>query len=178
MDQFYQDLPDKIREAVEKDIQDILKEVGDETIYTAALVTDSDCVTLFLAVNTLEFLEENGGLDSENRWLPDEWGYSDGDDSALAKLSEVLFEHDEAVEGETDGDDADEKREENQQLFFEAATFALEQLKKSKVFEKHSDEVTFFVSISDDERAEEVENQSAKQLNTPELAKVFLKRYS
>ena len=32
-----------------------------------ALVTDSDCVTLFLAVNTLEYLKDNGGLESEDR---------------------------------------------------------------------------------------------------------------
>lgn len=173
MDQFYQDLPGQIREAVEKDMENILQEVGDEEIYTAALVTDSDCVTLFLAVNTLEFLEENGGPAEENRWLPDEWGYSDGDDSALAELSRQLFAHDEALE---DGDD--ETRKENRRLFFDAAISALEQLKKAKVFGKHSDQVTCFVSISDDEEAEEIENQSAKQLNTAKLAKAFAKRLS
>ncbi len=178
MDQFYKDLPDRIREAVEKDMQDILKETGDETIYTAALVTDSDCVTLFLAVNTLEFLEENGGPESENRWLPDEWGYSDGDNSALAKLSELLFAHDEAMESESDEDGADEKQEDNCRLFFDAVTSALSQLKSAGIFGKQSDKVTCFVSISDDDRAEEVENQSAKQLNTPGLAKEFLNRYA
>ncbi|GFH91290.1 hypothetical protein IMSAGC002_02542 [Lachnospiraceae bacterium] len=35
--------------------------------YMPALVTDSDCVTLFLAVNTLEYLKDNGGLESEDR---------------------------------------------------------------------------------------------------------------
>ena len=67
MDQFYKDLVEKIRYAAEKDIQKIMGETGGEKIYVAALVTDSDCVTLFLAVNTLEYLKDNGGLESEDR---------------------------------------------------------------------------------------------------------------
>ena len=47
MDQFYKDLVEKIRYAAEKDIQKIMGETGGEKIYAAALVTDSDCVTLF-----------------------------------------------------------------------------------------------------------------------------------
>ena len=91
MDQFYKDLVEKIRYAAEKDIQKIMGETGGEKIYAAALVTDSDCVTLFLAVNTLEYLKDNGGLESEDRWLPDEWGYSDENDSELSKLLGVII---------------------------------------------------------------------------------------
>lgn len=173
MDQFYQELADKVKDAVEKDMRKVLDEVGSEKIYAVALVTDSDCVTLFLAVNTLEYLRENGGLESEGRWLPDEWGYSDGDDSELAKLSELLYEHDETLSSE---DDDDEKLEERWQMFFEAVISALRQLKEDNVFGENSEEITCFVSVSDDDRAEEVENHSAEQLNAPELVEVFLKR--
>lgn len=174
MDQFYQDLAGKIKEAAEKDIRKVVDKVGSEKIYAAALVTDSDCITLFLAVNTLEYLEENGGLESEDRWLPDEWGYSDEEDSALAKLSVLLYEHDETVSSE---DVTEEEQEENWRLFFEAVVSALGQLKEENVFGERSEDVTCFVSVSDDDRAENVENWSAKQLNTEELAAAFLNRY-
>ena len=114
MDQFYKDLVEKIRDAAEKDIQKIMGETGGEKIYVAALVTDSDCVTLFLAVNTLEYLKDNGGLESEDRWLPDEWGYSDESGSELSKLSRLLFEHDRAIS--SDGY-TDEEWEQNRRQF-------------------------------------------------------------
>jgi len=174
VDQFYKDLVEKIRDAAEKDIQKIMGETGGEKIYAAALVTDSDCVTLFLAVNTLEYLKDNGGLESEDRWLPDEWGYSDENDSELSKLSRLLFEHDRAIS--SDGY-TDEEWEQNRRQFFEAAVAAFVRLKAENVFGERTKEVTCFVSISDDDRAEDVENWSAQLLNTPELASAFVDRY-
>ena len=174
MDQFYKDLVEKIRYAAEKDIQKIMGETGGEKIYAAALVTDSDCVTLFLAVNTLEYLKDNGGLESEDRWLPDEWGYSDESGSELSKLSRLLFEHDRAIS--SDGY-TDEEWEQNRRQFFEAAVAAFVRLKAGNVFGEQTKEVTCFVSISDDDRAEDGENWSAQLLNTPELASAFVDRY-
>ena len=174
MDQFYKDLVGKIRDAAEKDIQKVMAKTGSEKIYAAALVTDSDCVTLFLAVNTLEYLKDNGGFESEDRWIPDEWGYSDESDSELLKLSGLLFEHDRAVS--SDGY-TDEEWEQNRRQFFEAAVAAFVRLKVENVFGERTKEVTCFVSISDDDQAEELENWSAQLLNTPELASVFVNRY-
>lgn len=175
MEQFYQDLTTKIKDAVKTDMKKILEEVGNEKIYVTALVTDSDCITLFLAVNTYEYLNENGGLESEEKWLPDEWGYSDGKDSALTKLSELLYEHDKSLSYEAD---KDEQLEKYYKQFFEAAISALEQLKTENIFGKESEEVICFVSISDDDQAEDIENMSAKRLNNPELISEFLNRYS
>ena len=56
MEQFFLDLQSAIKNAVRHAMEKICREVGDEHIYSAALVTDSDCVTLFLAVNTEEIL--------------------------------------------------------------------------------------------------------------------------
>lgn len=174
MDQFYKDLVGKIRDAAEKDIQKIMAKTGSEKIYAAALVTDSDCVTLFLAVNTLEYLKDHGGLESEDRWLPDEWGYSDESGSELSALSRLLFEHDRAIS--SDGY-TDEEWEENRRQFFEAAIASFVRLKAGNVFGERTKEVTCFVSISDDDQAEDLENWSAQLLNTPELASVFVNRY-
>lgn len=44
------------------------------------------------------------------------------------------------------------------------------------VFGEYSDKVTFFNSISDDERTERIEKYSAKALNSRQLYEQFLKR--
>ena len=162
IDSFYQGLAERIREAAEKDLHEVLEQIGDEHIYTAALVTDRYCCTLFLAVNTVEFLNGNGGPDSESKWYPDEWGYSDADNSELSKLSKLLWEHHDNLPGEA--------------FFFDAVISAMKQLKEAGTFGGRSEEITFFVSISDDEEAENLEDFSAKLLNSPELAAAFLNR--
>ena len=56
MEQFFLDLRPAIVKAVRRDMEKIRQEIGNEHLYSAALVTDSDCITLFLAVNTEEAL--------------------------------------------------------------------------------------------------------------------------
>ena len=56
MEQFFADLQPAIEKAVRHAMEKIRREIGKEHIYSAALVTDSDCITLFLAVNTEEAL--------------------------------------------------------------------------------------------------------------------------
>ena len=46
MEQFFLGLQTDIKEAVRREMEKIRKEMGKERIYGAALVTDSDCVTL------------------------------------------------------------------------------------------------------------------------------------
>lgn len=160
---FWQVVAEKIRDAIAADICEILDRTGDEHIYTAALVTDSDCCSLFLAVNTLEYLEsEDEEPDDESKWHPDEWGYSDGHGSELVKLSKSLWENHNTLPGEA--------------FFFSAMISAMKQVKDSGIFEERTQEITFFISISDDEDAENLEDSSAMTLNCPELAAVFLNR--
>ena len=45
-----------------------------------------------------------------------------------------------------------------------------------KVFGEKTEEITFFMSMSDDNRSETIENYSASQLNRQELYEAFLKR--
>lgn len=160
---FWQGVAEKIRDAIAADMCEILDRTGDEHIYTAALVTDSDCCSLFLAVNTLEYLEsEDEKPDDESKWHPDEWGYSDGHGSELVKLSKSLWENHNTLPGEA--------------FFFSAMISAMKQVKDSGIFEERTQEITFFISISDDEDAENLEDSSAMTLNCPELAAVFLNR--
>jgi hypothetical protein len=50
------------------------------------------------------------------------------------------------------------------------------ELIQANVFGFDPDEVTYFISISDDDRAEEIENNSAKVLNSKKVYEEFLKR--
>ena len=163
VDSFYQGLAENIKEAVKKDLQEILEQTGDEHIYTVALVTDRYCCSLFLAVNTTEYLDnECEEPDDVEKWHPDEWGYSDGHDSELVKLSKLLWENHKNFPGEA--------------YFFNALISAMKQVKETGIFGERTEEITFFVSISDDEEAENLEDFSATQLNSPQLAAAFLSR--
>lgn len=185
---FFEDLSKRIVTAVKKDMERIIKEVGEEKIYSVALVTDSDCITLYLALNTYEYMKKRdeqyvkilkgkiaeekiasvkNGTSSFTKWIPDEWGYSDGNNSELNKISKLLYEKEEKNSGEY---------EKNIDLFFEAVTTAFKQLIEEKTFGKDCEEITYFISMSDDERTSDIEDYSAKLLNSENVCKTFLKR--
>ena len=187
MEAFFQKMEAKIQKAVKADVKKILKEVGSERIYAAALVTDSDCITLFLAVNTYENMQRTdtryieildlpdeqaqkirAGIASVTKWVPDEWGYSDGNDGKLTKVSKLLF----AKEASDSAEYAAHRK-----LFIDTVISAFKGVIESKAFGKRSEEIVYFVSMSDDEKIEELENYSAKQLNSAEVYEQFLKRY-
>lgn len=160
---FWHVAAEKIKDAVLTDLSDIIERTGDEHIYTVALVTDSNCCSLFLAANTVEYLEsENEEPDDRSKWHPDEWGYSDGHGSELVKLSKLLWDNHDTLP--------------NEAFFFSAMISAMKQVKDSGIFGGRAEEITFFISMSDDEDAENLEDSSAMTLNTPELAAAFLNR--
>ena len=71
-------------------------------------------------MNTLEYLEsEDEEPDDECKWHPDEWGYSDGHDSELVKLSKTLWENHNTLPGEA--------------FFFSAMISAMKQVKDSEI---------------------------------------------
>ena len=57
MEKFYDKISKKLYKAIKKDAKRVLKEMEDEELYSVALVTDSDCITLFMSLNTYEYLE-------------------------------------------------------------------------------------------------------------------------
>jgi len=189
MKHFFEKIRLEIVEAVKKDVEKILREVCNEQIYAAALVTDSDCITLYLAVNTYEQMRKkdlkylkmfgdnldekkvegiNNGILSMTKWIPDEWAYSAGKESKLNNVSRQLY----AKEEENSAVYA-----ENMDLFLEAVTDAWKTLIADKVFGEKTEDITYFISISDDDRAEAIENYSASQLNGKERYEAFLRRY-
>ena len=195
MEQFFADLQPAIEKAVRHAMEKIRREIGREHIYSAALVTDSDCITLFLAVNTEEALarrdEEDrtperlaelreywpeelvdqvaDGSFSLNRYLPDEWGYSDGTDSELNQISQQLYDQ-EATLSNMDDDAYDEIQEQFQEQFLETVALAFETLRAEGIF---ASETLCFISMSDDDRTPDIEDGSARRLNTPEQYEQF-----
>lgn len=189
MEIFFKDLGDKIQQAIKKDIQSILKEIDEERIYSVALVTDSDCITLYLAINTYEYMQKEDekyikmnqssfseeiikkmqeGTINLSKWIPAEWGYSDGKNSELTQISKLLYEKEKSLNVE--------EYPRYMELFFETIIYAFKQLIESKIFGEKIEEITFFISMSDDERTPEIENYSAKLLNSKNLYEEFLKR--
>ena len=57
MEKFFSKITPKLYKAIKKDAKRVLKEIEEETLYSVALVTDSDCTTLYMALNTNEYLE-------------------------------------------------------------------------------------------------------------------------
>lgn len=195
MEQFFLDLQPAIEKAVLHEMEKIRLEIGNEHIYSAALVTDSDCITLFLAVNTEEALARRDETDrtperlaelrkywseelvrqvadgsfSLNRYIPDEWDYSDGTDSELNQISRQLYDQ-EASFSDTDDDAYDDVHEQFQEQFLETVTLVFETLRAEGVF---APETFCFIWMSDDDQTPDIENDSARRLNTPEQYEQF-----
>ena len=195
MEPFFLDLQPAIEKAVLHEMEKIRMEIGNEHIYSAALVTDSDCITLFLAVNTEEALARRDEADrtperlaelrkywseelvrqvadgsfSLNRYIPDEWGYSDGTDSELNQTSRQLYDL-EASFSDTDDDAYDDVHEQFQEQFLETVTLVFEALRAEGVFDP---ETFCFIWMSDDDQTPDIENDSARRLNTPEQYEQF-----
>lgn len=196
MEDFFSDLKERLVKAIELDFTNIKKMICNEKIYALSLVTDSDTVSLFLAVNTNEFLEKKNDEDDnqddelfaqfaeyfpekfdeldnityDTKWIPAEWGYSNNDlkHSEMALIVPKIFEEGSTLDTQ--------EFPLFQKLFFECLTSALQKLIKKGVFIDNNQEITIFISISDDERTEEIENFSAEILNSEEIYNKFSKR--
>ncbi len=206
MKDFFRDLESMIQEAVKKEVIQILKQTGEEKVYGVALVTDSDCITLYLVANTYEYMRKKDeeeikryqqymkqypnlyrhelseesikmvreGTRYITKWDCQEWGYSIGKEGDFVKVSEVLFKK--AEERWADKEKAEAEEEEYQNEFFKTVISAFKKVIDGKVFGENTGEITYFVSISDDERTPEIENESARLLNSESIYKEFLEK--
>jgi len=192
METFFKGINKKIQKAAKKDFPKIKKMLKNENPYAVAFVTDSDCVTLWLGVNTYEFLEKTDakyaedGDDYTTKWIPDEWGYStDWDDSGFVKISEKLSDKMDSIYDEIDKLEADLTDDQEQELveeygftklFLETVTSAFQELIQANAFGFDPEKITYFISMTDDERTYEIEDNSAKLLNSKKVYEEFLKR--
>ena len=188
MEKFFNKMSKKIYKAIKKDTKRALKEMKGEELYSVALVIDSDCITLYMALNTYEYLEKadeeylemvkedlseedirqiEEGLVCLTKWLPDEWGYSDGENSELNKITQALYKKEESNS---------EEYAKYKAMFFETVTSVFKTVIEEKIFGENSEEVTYFISTSDGDDIYEIENHSAKLLNSEKIYEQFLER--
>lgn len=175
MDTFLIEFERRVREGFLQDLEHILSQVAHEKVYACAFGTDGDFITLFLAVNTEESLArhitdmKSKGLcdDAESeiyyRWSCSEFQY--GEESHFNHISRLLYatEHTYQYKDEMVNILAKVVRETNEELFAQ--------------YGQVKEDITFFVSMTDDELAEELENQSVALMTNPALIPSFLARY-
>jgi len=103
------------------------------------------------------------------KWCPDEWGYlSNG--KGTAKIYELLRGYDGEIP------DANADYNEFHRMFLEYATKGFKN--SIPAFGLNLNEVTFFIHMTDDERADNIARKSAKALNTEKVAEQFIKAIS
>ncbi|MDO3412446.1 DUF4303 domain-containing protein [Saccharibacillus sp. CPCC 101409] len=158
-----------------QDLTDTLAQAQHEKVYACAFGTDSDFTTLFLAVNTEESLarhiadmKQKGLCESEASEIYYRWGISEyqyGDETHFNGISDVMYE----AENAYDHKDAIVSiiagvvRDTDESVF--------------RAYGQSKADIVFFVSMTDDDEAEALENETVVQMTDAELAKNFLKRY-
>ncbi len=185
MNKFLKTLGNDIEKAIKDDAKRVIKETGKEHIYAVALVLDSDCISVYMAVNTNEYLKTadreyfemfkedlpedeiikyESGKAIFTKWIPDEWGYSDGDKSKLNKISRKLAKMEEK---------SPEEYESHKDEIINIIINSFDKVIGSSCFDNES--VTFFVSMADDEQGSDLELDSSKKLNSDVLHNIFIK---
>lgn len=181
MNRFFFEFEVQLLEAVRRDFQELVKLIKDEHLYAISLVTDSYFNSIYLAINTEEALlkqvskyEKDMNLKSQEftvylKWTPAEWLYGNSkiSDSKVKQISEMLqhknFES--TIEFEV--------------KFYEVVANVLKVLDEENFFSvsTNRDKLTLFMSMSDDDKAINIENYSAKLLNPEEISNQFAKRF-
>ncbi|PPQ48531.1 hypothetical protein C5G87_11855 [Paenibacillus peoriae] len=175
MNNFLNEFEERFRAGFLDDLKSILEEVKNEKVYSCAFGTDSDFVTLFLAVNTEESLAKHiinmkaqglcNSKEDENYYR---WGFCEyqyGDTTHLNHISKFLY----ATENVFDYKDKMIKI--MSKVVKETDDVLFNQFGQSK------EDIIFFVSMTDDDMAEELENQSVIQMTNAKLVDDFLHRY-
>ncbi|PQP80851.1 hypothetical protein C0Q44_24175 [Paenibacillus sp. PCH8] len=175
MDRFLNEFEDHFRAGFLPDLEQTLAKVQHEKVYACAFGTDSDWVTLFMTVNTEESLskhitdmKEQELCDSEQDEIYYRWGCSEyqyGEDTHFNHISRLLY-----------------ATEEVQKYKDEIIRIIAEVVNETAddVFARYGQvkgDITFFISMTDDDMAEDIENQSVQQMTADSLVSGFLTRY-
>ena len=80
MKTFFGELESQIYKAIKVDFKEISKKIGKEKINAIALVTDGDCITLRLSINTVEYMKKADA----------DYVYSDGSSSSRNEIIEKI----------------------------------------------------------------------------------------
>lgn len=162
--------------AATKAIQELLAENSGQNIYTYALFTDDSAMSIGFGANTQDYfnkkLEAESDLTEEDfayfKWNIAEWKYEGYKDDYFEDINKKLTDL-----------SLTSNRDELNILFDKVINIMVNSLKHAR--EKHINQVNqavFFVTVTDDEFSEKIENYSAKILNPGEISNNFLSRYN
>ena len=169
-----------IRNAAKRAFTEVRRAHKDESFYAFALYTDEGLMTVMPAANTEEgyarAVEKYGYTKAADknyvRWATAEWAYEAAGDDHFDATYKLLNS------GKRDDADDDRGYRAFANKVIGSMVGALRELDEAGFFGsgKERERVTLFVTVSDADAAEKIENESAKQLNPPTVAKRFVKR--
>jgi hypothetical protein len=152
-----------------------------EQFYAFVLYTDGDCYTVEAAANSLErhqasLLEANVNASdvrmvAGHKWHTGEWAYEGYKDERFNAIYRNLEDHRATLS------DSCEEYAVYKLSVQECMIAALKRLRANGFFANMGESIVVFVSSTDDDEAQELENRSAKQLNSDSVYLSFLDRY-
>lgn len=172
-------LEKRVYEAAKSAFTSLQNSHPDERFYAFALYTDSSAMTICPSANSVQSLEAKVNQEQEEdrseeaiqyyKWASSEWEYEAWESERFKDICTTLRESSERND-----------IEKFQSQVFITMTNALLMLKNEGFFESFGipQAPVLFVTITDDDRAEELENQSAKILNGEKEFDGFINRYS
>jgi hypothetical protein len=145
-----------------------------EHIYALALFTSEDSANVSMAANTEEGYQAHLAAEAEDepnspedeiyyRWASAEWAVEGWDQAVFSRVNALLAQQEKSDFDSYFGN------------LIEAMTTALAAT-KAALGERLAD-VTAFVTVTDSDDAEEIENASATRINAADLADRFLRRF-
>ena len=173
------DLEKRVYKAAKSSFSSLKSAHPNEEFYVFALYTDSGAMTICPSANSFRGLEDKIGQEEEEdrtheavqyyKWASSEWAYEAWQSEEFEGVCKALRESAERSDFES-----------FQAQVFQVMTNALHLLKNEGFFESfnaHQSPV-LFVTITDDDRAEEFENKSAEVLNGERVFDEFVSRYN
>lgn len=173
------DLEVRVYEAAKSAFSSLKKARPNEEFYVCALYTDSGAMTICPSANSFRGLEEKISQEDEEdrsnevvqyyKWASSEWAYEAWQSEDFEGVCKSLRESAERSDFEN-----------FQSQVFLTMTNALLLLKNEGFFQSFNarQSPVLFVTITDDDRAEELENKSARILNGEQVFGEFVNRYS
>lgn len=166
----WKDISEEIERASLKAVDSLLSRYDRDRLYALALFTSDDGDNVAMAANTEEGYRAHLAAEAEvepnspqdeiyYRWASAEWVEEGWDEDAFARVHALL-----AQQEKPDFD-----------RLVEAMTVALAAVKAT--MGERLAEVTAFVTVTDSDDAEAIENASAARINAADLAGRFLQRY-
>ena len=156
-----------------------MSEKSDEHFYAFALYTDEDAGTIMPSANSIEQYEaklrKTGETDEQTvawyKWGTAEWAYEAWNAKLFTGIYRELENHRKTLP-ESEVDYASYKNS-----VHECMIAALKRMDENGFFAKGRENITHFISSSDEDEAFDMENQSAKRLNPEQVYTPFWVRY-